>query len=166
MKNAWSGKLQGNCHSVSTTGFGERLDSGFIRRVYMVIVIAFPWLVCLACHLGVQNDTDCPYTHTHTRARARTHTHTHTPLVPLFKLNESWQHCMSQLGKEIDTDDCFDLCHTDGRWETLSWSVFVQMHRSHEVANIRNWQLPGIPVAGNRLKSKPFDRFCCNSTSF
>ena len=82
--------------------------------------------------MGVQNDTDCP--------RARAHTHTHKPLVRLFRMNESWEHCtyVSQVGKEIDIDDGCDLRHTDGWWETRRWSVFVQMHRSHEVASIRN----------------------------
>ena len=97
---------------------------------------------------------------------AHTHTHSLKPLVRLFSMNESWELCMSQLDKEIDIDDWFDLCHTNDRWETHSWSVFAQMHRSHDVASIRNWQLPGIPVAGNRRKSRPFDCFCWNCASF
>jgi hypothetical protein len=69
MKNARNGNLQGNCHSVSTTGFGVRLDSGgHTTRVHGHCDRVPVTRVFGLSPLGVQNDTDCPRTHTHTSA--------------------------------------------------------------------------------------------------
>jgi len=47
-----------------------------------------------------------------------------------------------QQQRSIHTSD-YLICvtHTDSRWETDKWSIFVQVHHSHDVVSTNKWQM-------------------------
>jgi len=112
----------------------------------MAIAIAFPWLVCLARHPWACRMVlilrACP----------------RAPLLRMLSMHEFWEHYTSQLGKEIDIDVCFDLCHT---------YLLTAGHCLYKCTIPTTWQVSANYISqGTRRKLRPFDCFCLNSTSF
>jgi hypothetical protein len=52
---------------------------------------------------------------------------------------------------------------TDNQWETDKWPVFVQVHRSHDVASIYDWQMF---VKYTRHEEEAYDKDTTDSTDF
>ena len=58
-------------------------------------------------------------------------------------MNESCERSnKTRLNEKTNIVDSFDLCRiTNSQWETDRWPVFVQVHRSNDVASNYKWQM-------------------------